>query len=605
MSTQEEISAILGELSAEPTYAEIQRIGNKLLRCPIPRDLPATRQVRITLASSFTIDPLAPALAVECHRIGLWPVIQVDGFNLYRSHILDPNSSLYEFVPDIVFLAAELGSITPLQDDGLMDVTVVADTCTHLEEMIEAFKGYSSALLVVHNFAVLSRFPFAITQESTAQPIQAINTWLADTYRSDPQMRILDFDALCTYHGKSRTTNPKLHYLGAIEISESFLPVLTQQYLAYIKALKGLTRKCLVLDLDGTLWGGVVGEDEIEGIRLTRYGPGSEYRDFQKAILALYRRGVILAVNSKNNPADALEVLRHHPDMVLREEHFASLQINWNDKASNLRAIAEELNIGLDSLVFADDSPVERAWVRQALPEVLVVDLPEDPVFYAQTLETLTNFEVLSLTDEDRRRGALYASERARREFKTDKGGFEAFVAGLDMVLTVRVVQPKDIPRVAQLTRKTNQFNMTTRRYSDAEIAEMTPCPDALVYTLRVRDIFGDSGLVGVAILKRLSEVWKIDTFLMSCRVLGRTIERAFLTEALTDAKNKGISALEAEFIPTAKNGLASSFYEEFGFDLVSENEGHTIWRLNLSGWDPQQPEWFAIEWNRQNDLKE
>ena len=592
----DKLRAVLGELSDQPTYSEIQRVGNKLLKLPVPNDLPATNQVRIALASSFTIDPIAPALAIECHRIGLWPIIQVDGFNMYRSHIFNSNSSLYSSTPDIVFLAAELGSITPLGDDGAVDERSAADALDHLRDIVDTFKKHSTATLVINNFMVPARFPFSLTADKGAVHICQINGWLADRYRSDVQIHILDFDSLCNYHGKSRTTNPKLHYLGAVEISESFLPVLSRQYMAYVQALKGLTRKCLVLDLDGTLWGGVAGEDGLEGVRLARYGPGSEYRDFQNAILELYRRGVILAINSKNNRADVLEILRDHSDMVLREEHFASMQINWNDKVSNLRAISEELNIGLDSMVFIDDNPVERAWVRQALPDVLVVDLSEDPAMYQATLETLTVFELISLTDEDRRRGALYASERARRELKAESGSFEAFVNGLSMVLTIGNMHPKDVKRVGQLTRKTNQFTMTTKRYTDAEIEEMASHPDNLVYALRVRDVYEDNGLVGVLILRHLEKVWSIDTFLMSCRVLGRTIEGAFLAEVLSDIKKAGAAAVEADFIQTTKNGLASSFYEGFGFERVTINGGHTSWRLDLSGWTAHQPEWLTIE---------
>jgi len=587
-----EINCLLDELGSEPTYTDMQRVGNKLLKLPVPEDLPATKQVRIVLASSFTIDPIAPALAVECHKIGLHPIIQIDGFNLYQSHILDLNSSLYKFKPDIVLLSAELSSVMPLE------YSIIEDAEIRIKKLVEDFKRHSSALLVMHNFVVPSHFPFTILQnERQSQFVDSINKRLADIYKSDSQVRILDFEALCAYHGKSRITNSKLHYLGAMEISESFLPIVAKQYIAYIKALKGLTHKCIVLDGDNTLWGGILGEDGIDGINLSNHGVGSEYYDFQKAILALHKRGVILAINSKNNQSDVMEVLHEHPDMMLREKHFASLQINWNDKAANLQAIAKELNIGLDSLVFMDDSPIERAWIRQSLPEVLVVDLPSDPMLYAQTLEGLTDFEILSLTEEDTQRGALYATERVRHEFKKTSDNFEEFLAGLKTVLTIGVAEIKDIPRVAQLTRRTNQFNMTTHRYTDAETMEMVLSQDILVYTLRVRDVFGDSGLVGLIILKK-GEVWKIDTFLMSCRVLGRTIEQAFLNEVLADAINQGAFMTEGRFIPTAKNVLASNFYKEFGFTFVTENEEHILWQLDVSKWTPKRSEWFTIEWS-------
>ena len=397
--------------------------------------------------------------------------------------------------------------------------------------------------------------------------------------------------------GVSRVTNPLLHNLAGIEISESFLPILAKQYLVFIQALKGLVRKCLVLDLDGTLWGGVVGEDGPEGIRLARYGQGSEYRDFQEAILALHERGVILAINSKNNPDDALNVLRNHPAMVLREQHFASIRINWDDKVSNLRSIAQDINIGLDSLVFVDDSPMERQWVGQELPEVHVFDLPSAPTLYAKALSECTEFETFSVTREDRLRAATYASESARRKLQAAAGGFENFLASLRIILSIRIATPEDFVRVGQLTRKTNQFNMTTRRFPDAEISELGARDEALIYVLNVRDVFGDYGLVGVLILRKEQAINKIETLLVSCRALGRGIEQAFVVNVLLSLKSTGISEVYGEYIPTSKNGQAASFYKDLGFECVSEKQGTTLWRLCLSRWNPSDSKWYTIDW--------
>lgn len=597
LSGREEAARLLNQLTPQTGYAGLLRVGSRLLKCSRPADLQASQQVRIALASSFTIDTLGPALAVECHRADLWPDVFVDGFDLYAPHIFDANSPLYSFHPDIVFLAVELHSLVPNPED-LSDKELYSQACSLLKSLLEGFKEKSRALLVVHNFATPLRFPFAISTYGRDGVVQQINSWLKNTYVSDSQVRILDFDRLCTYHGKSRTTNPKLHYLGTIEISESFLPVLARLYMAYIKALKGITKKCLVMDLDGTLWGGVVGEDGFDGIRLARYGPGSEYRDFQNSILELHRRGVILAINSKNNAADALEVIRHHPNMLLRENHFGSIRINWNDKPSNLRAIAEDLNIGLDSMVFVDDNPAERAYVRHALPEVQVLDLPADPVLYARALEEVTDFEVLSLTEEDRMRGAAYASERERRMLKSESASFEEFIVRLKIVLTIGRVRRSDLPRVAQLTRKTNQFNLTARRYSDSEIEQISSQNTSCIYTLRVRDIFGEHGLVGVMMINGSGPTSNIDVFLLSCRVLGRGIEESFLTCVLSDLSRREVSDVQAEFIPTAKNTLCAPFYRDFGFQLISEEEGHSIWRLPLCNWSPRQIHWHAFEWD-------
>lgn len=321
-------------------------------------------------------------------------------------------------------------------------------------------------------------------------------------------------------------------------------------------------RKCLVLDLDNTLWKGVAGEEG--GVEVT-----PAYYNFQQVILRLYERGVILAINSKNNQGDALPILQGGAGMALRGEHFAARQINWDDKATNMHRLAGELNIGLDSMVFMDDSAAERGWIRQALPEVLVVDMPDDPALYATALGDLMVFEQLGLTEEDLRRGEMYAAERKRRQLASSLS-YEEYLESLQTVIMVERCAVEDLPRVGQLVRKVNQFNMTTRRYTDAELESKLVSPVSQIYTLRVQDCFGDSGLVGVAIISHHDF---INTFLMSCRVIGRRIEHDFLHAILDD---RGVSCMQAQFVPTAKNAPAASFYADFGF--VSLGEGLWMW---------------------------
>ena len=350
-------------------------------------------------------------------RAGLCPHIQIDGYNLFHQHLLDRNSSLYRFHPDIIFLSAELGSITSLLEQrDQTDFDVSRDAILHLQKLIEAFKRNSQSLLVIHNFALPADFPFSLLPHSQAAIYTQINRWLTETFADDHQVYVLDADRLASFHGKCRTRDPKLHYLGSIEVSTSFLPLLVKSYMVYLQAMLGLSRKCLVLDLDNTIWGGVIGEDGIEGIRIAQSGAGSEYYDFQKAIVTLQKRGIILAANSKNNMTDVARVFENHPDMILRQEHFAAMRVNWEDKVTNLRSIAQELRLGLESMVFVDDNPVERAWVRESTPEVLVVELPSDASLYVQAIQELAVFGVLALTDEDGKQGGVHASEQARRQ---------------------------------------------------------------------------------------------------------------------------------------------------------------------------------------------
>lgn len=595
----DDAKSLMQSLGDSPSYAVIQRVGRELLVLPDPDEAvsPASR-VRIALASSFTIDPLAAALAVDCHRLGLWPSIHIVGYDQYKLHLLDGNSSLYGFKPDVVFLAAELGSLIPVDDDSMADERIVEHASSQVIQLVQAFKRLSQALLVVFNFVEPVRFPFSISGGHLRTLQGAVNETLERELAGDAQVRILGFDKLCAYHGKERVTSPKMHYMGHIEISDAFLPMVSRQCAAYIRALKGLTRKCLVLDLDGVLWGGTVGEDGMEGIRLQRTGNGSEYYEFQQAILRLFKRGVVLAINSKNNPDDAQQVIREHPDMVLREEHFASTQINWNDKASNMQVIARELNLGLDSIVFLDDSPTERAWVRHALPQVTAYDLPADAVDYARFLRELTDFEVLVLTEEDRQRGAMYATDRVRRELRVSAASAEDFLKSLKMEMTIGYASNMDVPRIGQLTRKTNQFNLTTRRYSDAEITAMADASDVTVHTLSVQDIFGDSGLVGVAILRRREEGRSLDTFLMSCRVLGRGIEKAFLYEVMNNTKKSGVKEIMGYYVPSSKNGLAADFLRDCGFHHVrGDGNGGTTWRLDLGSLTYRRPPRYRVRW--------
>jgi FkbH-like protein len=355
-------------------------------------------------------------------------------------------------------------------------------------------------------------------------------------------------------------------------------------------------RKCIVLDLDNSLWGGVVGEDGLEGLRLGQEGIGRAYVEFQMELLNLYRKGILLAVCSKNNPEDALAVIRRHPDMQLREENFAAIRINWEDKAANVRALAEELNIGLDSLVFIDDSPVERSRIRQAAPEVLVPDWPADPAEYKMALLRLSasHFYKLAITAEDTRRGDVYKAQAERRKLAESASSLEDFYRSLQMRAKIGLADSFTIPRIAQLSQKTNQFNLTTRRYTEAEITTLSHDPDSAIWWLNLTDQFGPNGIVGVLILRRQSpDTWLIDTFLLSCRVMGRTVEDAFLAVV---ARELGDVTLIGEFRPTSKNHPVRELYPRLGFRLLRQANDADFWELKLAATPLHLPPWFEIE---------
>ena len=343
-------------------------------------------------------------------------------------------------------------------------------------------------------------------------------------------------------------------------------------------------KKCIVLDLDNTLWGGVVGEDGAGGIKLSLEAPGSSFLAFQQALLDHYHRGVILALNSRNNPEDALEVIRTHPNMLLHEPHFAAMRINWNDKAQNIRELAEELNIGLDSMVFLDDDPTNRALVRSLVPEVEVPELPEDPTQYARFLNSLPYFPTEATTNEDVMRGNMYVTERLRMEAEKQHTSKEDFLRSLGLELTVCQDNTTSVARLAQLTEKTNQFNIQKQPFSEDEIRVYSESAEHAVWYGRLNDRFGEYGIVVFALVDKKGSEWHIRSLLMSCRVFGRGVEDAFLSVIVAEALAQGVRVLTIAFEESAKNAPAKEFVERY---FVAEQ---------LAVEPLQSPDWIELK---------
>jgi FkbH-like protein len=332
-----------------------------------------------------------------------------------------------------------------------------------------------------------------------------------------------------TQVGRDHAFNWRTHYRGHVSWSDALMAPVAQRYVGFALASLGKATKCIVLDLDNTLWGGVLGEEGPGGIALGPQWPGSEFVDFQRELLDLQRQGILLAVCSKNNESEVLEVLHGHPDMVIREEHLAAYRINWDDKATNIRSLALELNIGLDHMLMIDDSPHERAWVREQIPELRVPEVPEDPSLYANWIGSLPSLVVLHQTSEDSRRTQQYQESRVREAYRGSVGSIEDFLRGLGLQVEIGPVTGHTIDRVVQLLAKTNQFNLTTRRHDESTLRRQLEAGAWRVYTMRVADRFGDFGLTGVAIVVPAPRTWHIESFLMSCRVIGKSVETALL----------------------------------------------------------------------------
>lgn len=550
------------------SYSKVQRAYREHLQQAGEPDGDA---VRIWLQSNATIDPLAAYLWQAARAESLPVQIQVGGFDQISQDALDEEGPLHQFDPHVVFLFP-----IPSRERSATELTEA--TCS----AALAIQARSSARVVISN-AMVPRLPFRLHQPAWLETVAQANQLLLEQTSAQPGIWVLDLESLASHWGKQHVVNHKLHYLGNIEFSPEFQEVLAHKCLTWVRLCKRTPYKCAVVDLDDTLWGGVVGELGPNGITLARHGPGSEFRDFQHALFDLYETGVLLAINSKNNPEDALEALDGHPDMRLRREHFAAMQINWQDKATNMRAIAEELNIGLDSLVFFDNSPVERGWVRDQLPEVLVPELPEDPAYYASFLEAMDVFERPTLTEEDRQRAAMYAQQRERKTLEQSTSSLAEYLKQLDIELTIAPVDPSTLPRAAQLCGKTNQFNLTTRRHDEGALRAMMESPDHEVYVVSVQDRYGSNGITGVAILRFEERACYLDTFLLSCRVLGRRVEDSFLAVLMESASRRAEKVI-GEYIPTRKNRQTASFYEERGFDPVSEGNSVRQFEFRLEG---------------------
>jgi len=603
-ATDAKLKEILDMVLKEPThlnywnaYKQIQRLNLRMA------DIPDKKRIKIALLSSFTIDPLSMYLDIRCRLAGLYPEIYIAPFNQYQQEILDTNSKLYAFEPDIIILAVQAESLLP--EDFFSQFVKISkqEKERYQAEIIDRFKTLislltsgTSALVLINNFIIPSFTPLGILDDKVDMGLKSffylLNKRLSELYVEDKQVYVVDFDGVASKYGKSRCLNYEMYYRGSFGLSESFLPVVADEYMGYIKALKNLTRKCVVLDLDNTLWGGIIGEDGFEGIQLGKDPPGNAFVDFQRLLLSYYNRGIILAINSKNNYDDAIKVIREHPHMVLRERHFAAMRINWQDKVENMIELAKEINIGLDSMVFVDENPHEREQVRQALPQVLVVDMPSSPYLYRQALQDLNDFNTLVLTEEDKMRGEMYYVSRMRSELQKSMVSLEDFLMSLEMKAIIKQADDFSLPRVTSLVNKTNQFNLTTRRYTASEIERMKERKNKFsLYTLQVIDKFGDEGIVGVAIIRKEPQTWVIDSFLMSCRVIGRKIETAFLASIVADAKKNGVSTIIGEYILTKKNEPAKSFYPDHGFSKQKDFE----WVLNLTKSTVKTPPWVEV----------
>lgn len=523
--------------------------------------------------------------------------VHTSGFNQYHQEIINPESQLYRHSPDVVFLSVDLFTLT---EDIIYSN---ADNLSELfEERINDFlqlldtldQNSTGTQLFIDNFFYFRPVAMATLEYNSPygylQLENMANSLLVETVAGLNNVKIVDLKSLVAQKGAENLFDERMHYLAKSHWSQVGLQELTGLYLRYLKAFKGIRKKCIVLDLDNTLWGGIIGDDGIENIKLSNDGEGKAFYDFQRELLKLYNRGILLAINSKNTEDIVLETMKKHPYMILKPEHFISMKINWNNKPQNMKEIADEINVGLDSLVFLDDSEFEREVIKNKFPEIYTPALPKDFSEYPNFIRQLNIFDFLNLTGDDFARNKMYKSNIQRDKLRKSTMNIEDFYFSLDMEAAINKITPFQVPRIAQMTQKTNQFNLRTQRYTESDIKRFMEDENHEVYFLSLADKFGNNGIVGTAIVNLDGGTAFVDSFIFSCRALGRTAETALLNFVIDDVEKKGIQKLEGEYLPTKKNIPCKDFYKDHGF-----KEENGKWHISLNNYEQKQIPWIKV----------
>ncbi len=583
MTIFEEIRAKLSQLKTNDygRYLNVIEEKNNLKKMPL---------LKIVCLRSFTVEPLEPFLKLRLILEGFNPEFFYGNYNQFAQEVFNDSSFLYEIKPDIILFFSRLEDLLP--DFNLnFNSKSSSQWKKALELSAKQFGAYAKHLrkqldsqLVFQNMSFIS-FPYwgvydAQQNQNQAHLVHEFNQILAKEMSSVSNAFIWDYNHFLLRKGHDCVYDPKMWYLAKNPFKYSAYPEIVSDLCRYIISALGKVKKCIILDLDNTLWGGIVGEDGFSGIILGEDYPGSCFRELQMELLKLYHRGILLAINSKNNENDAFEVIDKHPGMILKRNHFAAYRINWKDKATNLLELAEELNIGIDSMIFIDDNSRECELVRQKFPECTVIELPKAVYKFPKIIHSLYGIENIRLTEEDKKKGKMYQAQISRRDIKKTVDNLEDFLKSLDIEVAFNEANDISISRIAQLTQKTNQMNLTTRRYSESDIRSILAKDDSFVYSVSARDKLGDHGIIAVIILKIRAEECYIDTLLLSCRVIGLTIEQSMLAFIHEKAGERGCKRLIGEYIPTKKNKPAADIYEKAKFRKTKDS----FYVLNLIG---------------------
>jgi FkbH-like protein len=557
---------------------------------------PGFSQVRLAILASSTVDHLIPGIRVAGLRHGLLIQVHIGAYGQYRQDLLDNSSPLHRFAPQIVLFA--LTARTAIA--GVPLTATLPEVHEALDRSVADLQFLWRKARTAFNTTVIHQTFLDVTDPvfgsfdrhvpgSPSQLVSRLNDKLAESAASEAVL-LLDIARAAQRDGRDSWFDNGRWLQAKQEISPQAAPLYGELLARIVAAGRGHSKKCLVLDLDNTLWHGVIGEDGLQGIVLGEGSAvGEAHLSLQRYAKQLMDRGIILAVCSKNDIATAEEAFKSHPEMILKRTDFAAFMANWIDKAENLKAIARQLNLGLDSLVFVDDNPAERSRIRRALPMVAVPELPSDAAGYVRCIADAGYFESVSFTSDDQQRSAQYAANAARETLRGSAENIDDFLHSLEMTMESRSFAPVDLTRITQLINKTNQFNPTTRRYTINDIARLVAGTENLTLQFRLADRFGDNGLVSAMILLRHpkeQDVLVIDTWVMSCRVFGRQVEFEAMNIAVEAARRLGVRGFRAEYVPTAKNGVVRELFPNLGFNSAARtvtSNGATGWFLNLA----------------------
>jgi FkbH-like protein len=568
-----EVRGLLADLDGPEMVRAGQLLG-RLHPADVLRVHPSTQAITVAITGHGTVAQLQPALTAELARHGLLARSVVSPFDSYVFDLSDPASSLYVGKPDLTICLLDATAIfdevpVPWRPEDVR--RVFAEKLRIIEQIAGTFAKSGHGTLVLNTMPLPYQFPAQLIDYRSRAALGALwregNAELLRLTEPSPAVVVLDLDPLTE---DLRLTDPRLSVYAGAPFSAELMASYAREVGHLASGLAGRGRKCLVLDLDGTLWDGVLGEDGVDGIEMSHGYRGQAFRAFQRVIKQVGAQGVLLAVASKNEVSAVREVMRDRTDMTLREEDFVRVVANWRPKHENLSEIAQALNLGLDSFVFVDDSPYECGLVRRELPSVAVVCVDGDPALHAGRLLRDGWFSSGDSTDEDRSRTVKYRDELARKDFLDSFESIDDYLRELKVVVRVRQAGPGDVPRISQLTLRINQFNLTTRRLQQPEVSALLRDPEWMVLAINASDRFGDNGLVGAIFARRQADAIQIDNFVLSCRVFSRGIEQGCLAALLDHAVASGATAVYGEYRPTAKNGVVGDLYLRYGFQAMT-----------------------------------